>query len=299
MLRHKRKYKQLDPFDTPKNTRAHFIVGGGRCYGRAMLIIHSNKKELDQFRKFCSKHGLDPYISVWRVIDNDTYLVSCDRNSYRAFMSDIALPASGGWRKLEAKRPDNSITILAISDLHHWTVDEIDRAGQCEFDVCVLCGDIPVEAIRQIKNIVGDRPLLGVPGNHDEWNTVELGGAENINGILFNYHNISFLGFGGSVRYKCGDYPMFSQKEALRQLISMPKADILISHKGMYKLFGKDKAHCGFLGITWYMLKNRVKLNICGHHHMMKIKRRLGIDTLCVYRCALISYPNKEVIRIF
>lgn len=35
------------------------------------------------------------------------------------------------------------IRILAISDLHFWDKEELNRILDYEFDVCVLLGDIP------------------------------------------------------------------------------------------------------------------------------------------------------------
>ena len=72
------------------------------------------------------------------------------------------------------------IKILAISDLHWYT--ELAKIKNIDFDVCVLLGDIPVTAIRLIKAYTESKPVLAVAGNHDDWNTPELGGAENIHG---------------------------------------------------------------------------------------------------------------------
>ncbi|MDO5399180.1 MAG: metallophosphoesterase [bacterium] len=194
---------------------------------------------------------------------------------------------------------NTQLRILVLSDLHFWYEDELKLISGYKFDVVVLCGDIPIKAIRLIKQLVGDKPVLGIAGNHDEWNTPELGGTENIHGIIKEVNGYRIAGFSGSVRYKNGDYPMFTQEEASHILRNLPKADILISHDGMYKLFGRDAVHRGFKGITRYLMKNRTKLNICGHHHRTEIKRKWGITSICVYRCALITYPDVSLTEIF
>lgn len=191
------------------------------------------------------------------------------------------------------------IKILAISDLHWYSDSELEKIKNVEFDICVILGDVPVAAIKKIKAYAENKPVYAVAGNHDDWNTPELGGADNIHGQCINCCGLRFVGFSGSVQYKYGDYPMFTQRESLKFCRKLEKADIIISHDSMYHLFGKDKPHSGLIGIDLYNLKNRVKLNICGHHHTQTIKRRFGTTVVCVFRCALITFPNITVKNIF
>lgn len=193
----------------------------------------------------------------------------------------------------------SEIKILAISDLHWYTDTELAKIKNIDFDVCVLLGDIPVTAIRLIKAYTESKPVLAVAGNHDDWNTPELGGAENIHGQCVECCGYKFAGFSGSAQYKHGNYPMFTQHEGLKFGNQLEKADILLSHDSGYHLIGKDKPHSGLLGIDLYNLKNRVRLNICGHHHTPTIKKRFGITTVCVFRCALITFPDISVEHIF
>ncbi|MCM1524048.1 MAG: metallophosphoesterase family protein [Ruminococcus sp.] len=193
----------------------------------------------------------------------------------------------------------NKIKIMAISDLHSWDFHELESISEYDFDICVLCGDIPVNAIKAIRSIVKNRPVIAVAGNHDEWDNPDLGGAENIHLKQYSYYGFTMFGFGGSFRYKHGNYPMFTQQECLSALKGAPKADILVSHDSMYRLFGKNNAHKGLIGITSYIFNNRVKLNICGHHHMNEVKQRFGCTVVCVYRCSLITYPDISVTNIF
>ena len=106
----------------------------------------------------------------------------------------------------------NAVKILAISDLHCYDISELQSIGRYNFDLCVLCGDIPVKAIKIIKSIVKNKPVISVAGNHDNWNTPDLGGAENIHLKPYSFYGINMLGFGGSLRYKQGNYPMFTRQ---------------------------------------------------------------------------------------
>lgn len=191
------------------------------------------------------------------------------------------------------------LKILACADLHWYTDTELLKIRNLDYDICALLGDISIDAIRRIRNMAADRPVIGIAGNHDDWNTPELGGAVNIHGQCVEHCGYSFTGFSGSARYKHGDYPMFTQRESLKLGNKLKKADILLSHDSMYYLIGRDKPHSGLLGIDLYNLKNRVKLNICGHHHEPTVKKRFGTTTICVFRCALITFPNISVERIF
>ena len=92
---------------------------------------------------------------------------------------------------------------------------------------------------------------------------------------------------------------MFTQRESLKLGNMLQKADILLSHDSMYHLIGKDKLHLGLLGIDLYNLKNRVKLNICRHYHTATVKKRFGTTAVCVFRCALITFPDISVEYIF
>lgn len=106
--------------------------------------------------------------------------------------------------------------ILAIADLHWYTDEELIKIRNCDFDICVLLGDISINTIRLIKQYTNDKLLIAVEGNHDDWNTPELGGAENIHGQCIECCGYTFAGFSGSARYKNGDYPMFTQRESLK-----------------------------------------------------------------------------------
>jgi predicted phosphodiesterase len=76
-------------------------------------------------------------------------------------------------------RKKDKLTLLCIADLHHWNQGELDIIKALNFDMCFTLGDIPQKALEYIRSITAETPLYGVPGNHDEWNTVQESGIIN------------------------------------------------------------------------------------------------------------------------
>lgn len=201
-------------------------------------------------------------------------------------------------RKLKSESKPH-IKILAIADLHDWSADELELIREFEYDCCCLLGDIPSAALEIIKQFVR-KPLFGVLGNHDEPSTLSRCGIQNLDGKSVTVNSVTIVGFGGSHRYKNGDYPMLTQRESITAARSCPKADILISHDTVYHAMERlDNAHCGLKGISRYIAKSKPGLNICGHYHENTHQKYKHCDILCVYRCALVKFPENTAEVIF
>ena len=113
-------------------------------------------------------------------------------------------------------------------------------------------------------------------------------------------NDVTIAGFGGSHRYKNGDYPMLTQKESIDVAALCPHGDILISHDTAYHAMKRlDNAHCGLKGISRYISKHKPRLSVFGHYHENKLLKYKGSDLICVYRCAIISFPEKIIEWIF
>lgn len=72
----------------------------------------------------------------------------------------------------------------------------------------------------------------------------------------------------GSFKYKPVDFPCFTHDESIVFLENKERVDILVTHDKKFdseKL--RDPAHQGLIGITNYIYKNRVPINIHGHIH--------------------------------
>lgn len=192
------------------------------------------------------------------------------------------------FKKQKAPDPVDSIRILVFTDLHAFNKELIDRAFESTYDMCVVLGDIPEDALRYIKEHVGSRFLLGVVGNHDDWDVLNRVGIQDMNGVVSGYNYTSIAGIGGSSLYKRSPNAMMSQEECINIAEAMPPAHILISHDSPWHMFGEDDAHCGFKGITKYLEDDKVKLHICGHHHICKAEGK----TVCVYGAAVVHYPT-------
>lgn len=193
----------------------------------------------------------------------------------------------------------NNVSILAFADLHHWDLEEIQRILDYKFDICVLLGDVPKDAIRSIVKIVGDKPIFAIPGNHDTWDMFEEFPIVDLHMKTDVFAGLCFSGFGGSLKYKDGPFAMHTQEECIELIKNLPPADILLSHDSKYGIFGLNNAHEGLQGITQYIEKNKISLNLCGHHHRPYKKGEGGCTTICVYRCAVIDYPKMTMKQIF
>lgn len=194
------------------------------------------------------------------------------------------------FKKKTEPQPDpiDSIRILVFADLHTYDKELIDEGLDATYDMCVVLGDIPEEALRYIKERIGNRFLLGVVGNHDDWELLKRVGIQDMNGVTSGYYHTSIAGIGGSSLYKRSPNAMMSQEECMRLAEAMPPAHILISHDSPWHMFGTDDAHCGMQGIAKYLENDKVKLHICGHHHVTKNEGK----TVCVYGCAVVHYPT-------
>ena len=196
----------------------------------------------------------------------------------------------------------NSINILVIADCHHLKEEEIEKVKNLQYDACLLLGDISGNYLDMILKYVPIEKIYGILGNHDEYGLLESRNISNIHSKVINVNGVRILGFEGSSRYKTGNVPMYSQEESIKILRKCDIADILVSHDSPYQLYSKanDPAHCGLKGITKYLKKNKIYLNIHGHHHInTKLTLSNGTNVIGVYRCALIQFPTLEKEIIF
>ena len=197
---------------------------------------------------------------------------------------------------------NTNLKLLIIADCHHLKEDEIQKVKKLEYDICILLGDINGNYLDMILKYVPNEKIYGILGNHDESGVLESRSIKNIHTKIITVKGIKILGFQGSSRYKTGEYPMFTQKESIDILKKCEPADILVSHDAPFELYCKssDIAHCGLKGISKYLKKNKVFLNIHGHHH---INTQLSINkttnVIGVYRCAIVSIPELEKKIIF
>lgn len=165
--------------------------------------------------------------------------------------------------------------ILTFADLHDGvTKEESDVLKALEFDACIVLGDIERDSLIKIKDICGDRPIIGVEGNHDERDILENLNIKNVHNKIVELNGYKFLGFGGCLPYKPinGVY-LHSQLECSVLLGYAPKADVLISHNSPFGIHDNQEniAHTGYKGIVEYMDRVKPKLCLHGHQHVNEI----------------------------
>lgn len=165
--------------------------------------------------------------------------------------------------------------ILVISDLHFYGKENILNkliiANEIGYDFILSLGDNAIEDLSIIKQHTNTN-ILGVLGNHDDFNTLKQISITNIHGLAVNLNDITIVGFEGSVDYKDGLYPSFNQEECVDEIMSFPKADILISHTGPMSVYRDlPSSHQGFTGIDMYLKCHKPKLHLHGHLHKNEI----------------------------
>lgn len=193
--------------------------------------------------------------------------------------------------------------ILVFADLHGVPTDDEMRCvlSLDDYLFCVSLGDNPPKAISKIQSFV-NKPFYGIAGNHDTWETPKISGISDIHGKAVKHTELLFAGFGGSHRYKSGSFAMITQSESLDFASILPRCEVLFSHDTMYGELGSvsDNAHCGLKGISEYIRKNNVKINICGHYH--ENKSILSSDgkckIICIYGCALVDTDNWDNVKL-
>lgn len=179
--------------------------------------------------------------------------------------------------------------ILAVSDivepgLYHAGI----RERYSDVDLVLACGDLPNFYLEFIVTML-NKPLYYVFGNHDKniiqtekgSKPVEPGGCVNLDGRTANYKGLLLAGLEGSMRYKLGGGPQYTEREMwLKTLGLVPRLlwnrlwygrylDILITHAPPYGVHdASDLCHTGFKTFLWAMKHFRPRYLIHGHVHL-------------------------------
>jgi|Deesub1362B_J571_1020462.scaffolds.fasta_scaffold00005_427 hypothetical protein len=175
------------------------------------------------------------------------------------------------------------VVILFASDIHsnigfiHRLNDEMDEINP---DIIIICGDITdfgsLSELEELLSIIGENRKvhkLFVPGNCDPEESSyigHLGGAINLHGIQWRYHNYTFAGVGGSLTTPFGTPLEFDEADFRRILKAIDEPSILVSHSPPYKT-KVDRiyrgTHIGSIALRDYITRCNPSLVICGHVH--------------------------------
>ncbi len=172
--------------------------------------------------------------------------------------------------------------VLTIADTHGSLTDEdLDNIDLSKIDMVLLLGDITYSEAQILIHhfdIEDIRKTLfyGVLGNHDEPRTYQAN-----YGPLRNVHMFPTLadgkwvaGFEGSIRYKKGDYVMYTNEESEALLKKIMPVDLLLTHDkpNFDKAPENPMPHSGLTGIGKYIKQNSPKLVLHGHLHKRYIE---------------------------
>ncbi len=132
--------------------------------------------------------------------------------------------------------------------------------------ICTL-GDLDFFALKELAEIT-NIPKIGVYGNHDSGKYFESLGIINIHLKTFEFENLVFGGFEGSVRYKNSQEAiMYTQEEAFELLKDFPSVDVMIAHSPPYGINDKPEelTHQGFKALREYIQQKKPKYFLHGH----------------------------------
>jgi uncharacterized protein len=169
------------------------------------------------------------------------------------------------------------VQALALADEPpHASLPELVEASPP--DLILLLGDLEpawTEGLDRIR-----LPKLGVRGNHDAEEALELVGAQDLHLARAEVGGLSFSGLGGSPRYsKHGDNE-WTEKEAAKLVKRLPAADVLLVHSPPAGVNDEpdDPAHSGSPALREWVERNQPAWLLHGHTRLDPARRvqRLG-----------------------
>ena len=127
--------------------------------------------------------------------------------------------------------------VLAVSDVEsRYYYDYYTPGKLAGLDLIVACGDLRREYLEFLVTMA-NRPLLYVPGNHDDgFSAAPPEGCVCIDGRLHVHEGVRFLGLGGSYRYRQGTN-MYTERQMARRIRRLWPSirmhggfDVLVTH---------------------------------------------------------------------
>src|SRR5215218_3298661 len=121
----------------------------------------------------------------------------------------------------------SGLQVLALADEPpHAPVAELVAASPP--DLILLLGDLEPAWTDGLAGI--DIPKLGVRGNHDAEDALELVGADDAHLRLLRSGGLTFTGLGGSPRYSGEGANEWTEDGAAELVERLPAADVLLTH---------------------------------------------------------------------
>ncbi len=167
--------------------------------------------------------------------------------------------------------------ILAVADVEDKLLYDYFKKERTEgVELIVGCGDLRADYMDFLMTMV-NVPMIYVRGNHDDL-LIEKPplGAVCIEDRVYKYNGVTFMGLGGSMRYRDDGLNMYTEHEMGWRTFKMaPKVmfrggvDVLVTHspaKGYGDL--EDLPHRGYDCFNKVLDKYHPKYMIHGHVHM-------------------------------
>jgi uncharacterized protein len=168
------------------------------------------------------------------------------------------------------------LQILALADEPpHAPVPELVEASRPE--LIVLLGDLEPAWTEGLEAI--DLPKLGVRGNHDAGDALDLVGGDDLHLRRVTVGGLTFTGFGGSPRYSKNGGNEWTEEQAAELLERLPPADVLLTHSPPAGVNDDpdDPAHRGSEALRAWVEKNEPAWLLHGHappqpaHHVTRV----------------------------
>ena len=165
--------------------------------------------------------------------------------------------------------------ILAVSDRRHKALyDYFDRHRWEDIDLVISCGDIDARYLSFLVTML-PKPLLYVPGNHDERYLKEPPeGCDPLDDRVVRVGSVRIGGLGGSFWYNGKDLQYTERqmgrrgKKLIRKARRLGGLDILVTHappKGVHDQ--TDVCHQGFQSFWDIIHTLHPRVLVHGHNH--------------------------------
>ncbi len=171
-----------------------------------------------------------------------------------------------------AKPINFNLRILSIADTHNKLSirESINLPEQSTYDLCILLGDVSKGDIQKILEKVPLSKVIGILGNHDDFDSLSKFNIPNINNSIYTFNGIKISRLEGCIKYK-DTQPGYSLEESLQVMDNLSYSDILISHNIPFGFMGPlNSVHIGNPAINNYLYRTGCPVNICGHNHSHK-----------------------------
>lgn len=193
--------------------------------------------------------------------------------------------------------------ILTVSDVESRYYYDFYSPGKLTgVDLILACGDLRREYLEFLVTMAG-RPLLYVPGNHDEgFVNRPPEGCICIDDRIYVHNGVRFLGLGGSYRYRDGTY-MYTERQMTQRIRRLWPSiqrhggfDVLVTHAPARHLNDLDSlSHRGFDCFNRLLEKYHPAYFVHGHIHK-GYGRDIPQRTICGDTTVINAYDHCDII---